>query len=98
MGRWLEKFKKKDPHDQPNQHMEQCFNAMLNEVTAADPGPGYLEYEEPENQAAIGRAERKLGAAWARGLAGDESAVKDFDKALEELRKAFMKSIEDYKK
>ena len=80
------------------QYFDQKFKELLKDVTARDPGDGYLEFDEPENQATIGRAERKLGAAWARGLAGDASAKADFDQALEELRQAFMKSINDYKK
>ncbi len=88
--------KNKQPPDE--EYFDRCFREMLAEVTADDPGEGYLEYEEPENQAAISRAECKLGAAWARALSGDESARDDFDQALEELKKSFLLSIDSYKK
>ena len=94
MGRWLDKFKKKDP---PEEYMDKRFKEMLQGVTSPDLDDGYLTFPDDENQTTIGAAEKKLGAAWARGLAGDESAVADFDQALEELRRAFLKSIEDYR-
>ncbi len=80
------------------QYFDRKFKEMLQEVTAPDLDDGYLDFPDDANQAAIAAVERKLGASWARGLAGDESAVADFDKALEELRLAFLKSIEDYKR
>ncbi len=107
MSKWLSKYKK-SPESPPirtdstdkarEQYFDRKFKDLLQEVTAPDLDDGYLDFPDDANQAAIGAAERKLGAAWARGLTGDKSAVKDFDQALEELRKAFMKSIEDYKK
>lgn len=89
--------KKVEGNKSRQEYMDERFQAMLSEVKSIPLDDEYLEYHEPENRAAISRAEHKLGAAWARALAGDESAKADFDQALEVLRQAFLKSVREYK-